>query len=243
MKHNAIFITGTDTNVGKTFVTLLLMKKLQSLGYLVQGIKPVASGCIRNDDGLLVNEDALRLQHTSSHFYSYPMINPIAYQDSIAPHIAAQRASQLLTKQSLIDAIERSLKLDAGLYLIEGCGGWTIPLNLHERYSQVIVAMKLPVMVVIGMRLGCLNHALLTMDHLTQSHTPVLGWVANVIDPTFEALDENIQTLQHCIKSPLLATVPYHSCSNDLEINWNLESIFKNISIAVKDVTNRVDIE
>jgi dethiobiotin synthetase len=204
---------------------MLLIQQFQSLGYSVQGLKPIASGCVMNDAGILVNEDALNLLSISSIKSPYSLINPIALRRAIAPHIAAYEESAPLTKQIVSDAIVSSININADLYLIEGCGGWTIPLNHHERYSDVITALQLPVIVVVGMRLGCLNHALLTVDQLIQSGVTILGWVANVIDPAFEALDENIQTLEQWLPAPRLATIPYQSRGTHHGIKWQLDSV------------------
>src|SRR4029079_18381716 len=146
------FITGTDTDIGKTYVSVLLMKKLISLGWTVQGIKPIASGCNKQKK----NEDALQLQQNSSRFYPYSLVNPILFEQPIAPHIAADHLSQSLSKAQINTAINNAMKLEVDYLFIEGCGGWMIPLNQIEHYCDVIIEMKIPVILIVGMKLGCL---------------------------------------------------------------------------------------
>ncbi len=202
------FITGTDTDIGKTYVAVALLKKLNSLGYKTIGLKPIASGCSKQA-GLLTNNDALLLQQAASIKLSYEIINPIALQDSVAPHIAAKRDNVNLIKNEIIQEISKSFKHPADIYVIEGVGGWNVPLNAQESMADVVTGLNLPVILVVGIKLGCLNHAILTHLAIEQRQIPIVGWMANCIDPNMAEIEENILTLKHWLKSPCLGVLPY----------------------------------
>lgn len=202
-----IFITGTDTNIGKTYVSRLLLEKYNSQGWKTFGIKPIASGCEETASGSLQNSDALTLQQAASIKRPYQQVNPIAFRDPIAPHIAAEKTGVQLTAHRVRKAILASLEPEADINLIEGVGGWSVPLNDHELLSDVISEMNIPVILVIGIKLGCLNHALLTYESILAKGVPFKGWVANCIDPDMLMIEENISTLKKRIKAPCLLKV------------------------------------
>ena len=200
------FITGTDTGVGKTAVTLGLMALLQAQGKTVAAMKPVASGCERGAAGL-VNDDARQLQRQSSVALPYALVNPYAFEPPIAPHIAAARAGVALS----IGTIRSAFDVIAGrtdCVLVEGVGGWLVPLNGAETLADLAVALGLEVILVVGIRLGCLNHALLTAESILSSGCVPAGWVANRLPPDTEAAEENINALKTRLSFPLLGEVP-----------------------------------
>ena len=202
-----IFIAGTDTGVGKTTVSVLLLKQLNSAGFKTFAIKPIASGCVLNTENKLENEDALLLQSAASIHESYERVNPLALKEPIAPHLSAKQMRLYLKKENIMRLILSSIRKDADFNIIEGAGGFCIPLNDNELYSDVVRELQLPTILVVGMRLGCLNHAILTVNNMMASDVNLIGWIANCIDPTMIALDENIDTLKQWIKQPCLGVV------------------------------------
>ena len=204
----AIFITGTDTEIGKTTISRMLLQQWNQQGYRTCAMKPIASGCDYNENNQLVNEDALILQQTASIQLPYETVNPIALPDPIAPYLAAKNIKQALSAKMVKEKINSFLEIPADKHLIEGIGGWAQPLNETELLSDVISELQIPVVLVVGMRLGCLNHAILTYQHIKHCQVPISGWIANCIDPTMLAREENIQFLQQWISEPCLAVVP-----------------------------------
>lgn len=203
----ACFITGTDTGVGKTWVTLGLMVALKQRGFQVAGMKPVASGCERRPEGLR-NRDALLLQEQCARPIPYRVINRYAFEPAIAPSIAAKEAGQEV-KIGLLLRDMRSLLADADFALVEGIGGWSVPLNDRERVSDLVRRMNIPALLVVGLRLGCINHALLTAEAMANDGVPLLGWVGNQVDSNYGKPDETLQTLAREISAPLLGSIPW----------------------------------
>jgi dethiobiotin synthetase len=200
------FITGTDTGIGKTVVTLGLMRWLQDQGLRVAAMKPVASGCERTPLGLR-NADALQLQTQASMPLDYAEVNPYAFEPPIAPHIAAGQAGVRID----LDIIQQGVRQLAGcsdVVCVEGVGGWLVPLNDRETLADLAAGLGLGVVLVVGMRLGCLNHALLTARAIEASGAPLAGWVANGLPPVPDYLEENINTIKSKISAPLLGVVP-----------------------------------
>ena len=201
------FVSGTDTEVGKTFVSAALLHALHHNGLSTVGLKPVAAGCEKLK-GQWKNEDALILQKASSLDLPYEVINPIALPDAIAPHLAAENQGRSLSVGAMVEALHEGLQVESDVVLIEGAGGWYVPLNDTEFFSDFAVALSLPVILVVGMRLGCINHALLTVEAIKQAGLPLVAWVANCIDPNMESVQQNIATLKHAIDAPCLGVVP-----------------------------------
>ena len=216
---NCIFMTGTDTGVGKTTVSAALMRQLNNAGYKTFGIKPLASGGSLNSEGVLVNEDALCLQQSASIKREYSVVNPLIFEDYIAPHLAAKNAGVRLTASSVMEALKQSIQAEADFNIIEGAGGWSVPLNDYELISDVITTLKIPTILVVGVKLGCLNHAILTQESIMQSQVPFLGWIGNRIEADTLAADENIETLKQWLKVPMLGIVPY-GIENHLVNQW-----------------------
>lgn len=201
------FITGTDTDVGKSWVTAGLMAKLQQQGHSVVGMKPVASGCRETPEGLR-NADALLLQRQASHAVDYPLINPYAFRPAIAPHLAAEQAGQRIKIGKITERFIQ-LKGMADGVVVEGVGGWLVPLNDVETVADLALALQLPVILVVGLRLGCINHALLTAEAIRASGCTLAGWVANTVDPQMALPQETVEAIARRINAPLLGTIPH----------------------------------
>lgn len=203
------FITGTDTHVGKTYVSSILLQSWKIQGFSTLALKPIASGCF-NQNRHCLNEDALTLQRHASVAFPIKKINPFAFTDAIAPHIAAQKLGTPLTKQAVLTQIQSLIKQSpAERILIEGAGGWLLPLNDRECYSEVIADLNIPVILVVGMRLGCINHSRLTYQAIKASSVTWAGWIANDVDPHMLAVKENIESLKHWLPEPFLGQVAF----------------------------------
>jgi dethiobiotin synthetase len=202
-----VFITGTDTGCGKTEITLGLMYHLQQTGLMVLGMKPVAAGAEQTPQGLR-NEDARRIQEQSSLALRYEQVNPFVYAPPIAPHLAAAAAGQPIQVGPILDAYDRLSEL-ADLVLVEGVGGWRVPLGPRLALPDLVRAMDLSVILVVGLKLGCLNHALLTQESVRHSGLELRGWIANHIDPEMQVREENIATLCNWLDAPCLGEVPF----------------------------------
>jgi dethiobiotin synthetase len=201
------FITGTDTGVGKTMVTLGLMRCLQDRGRRVVAMKPVASGCQHTAQGLR-NADALLLQRQASLPLAYSQVNPYAFEPAIAPHLAAAEAGRRI-EFSTIRTIYRHLAAQADQVCVEGIGGWLVPLNEAQTVADLAAELGLGIILVVGIRLGCLNHALLTRAAIESTGLQLAGWVANKTSPDCERAAENINALRSRLVAPLLGTVPF----------------------------------
>lgn len=202
------FIAGTDTSVGKTFIACALMKAAQRTGLTTAAIKPVAAGC-ELIDGQLKNDDALLLQQCMSKDLDYDVINPVALELAIAPHIAAQKAGKNITVSRLTGYCRGTLMCAGQFNVVEGAGGWRVPLNNRETMADLVKELRLPVILVVGMRLGCINHTLLTVEAMLRDGLNIAGWIANCIDPNMPALQENIDSIETRLAFPLLAKVDF----------------------------------
>lgn len=202
MRHRAFFITGTDTGVGKTLVSATLLHLARQRGLSTAALKPVAAGCEETAAGLR-NEDALRLQAEVSVPLLYEQINPVALQAAIAPHIAARQERRSVTV-SRLTGFCRGVLGQADFTLVEGAGGWRVPINATETLADLACELRLPVILVVGIRLGCINHALLSAEAINRDGLKLAGWVANQLDPAMPCQAENIATLQHRLGAPCL---------------------------------------
>ncbi len=201
-----LFVTGTDTGVGKTVISLGLMQALQDRGLTVAAMKPVASGCERTADGLR-NDDAVQLQRQASISLAYEQVNPYAFEPAIAPHLAADQAGRTIDIDNIYDIYEE-VASNVDVVVVEGVGGWQVPLNNRETVADLAHGLGLDVCLVVGLRLGCINHALLTAHAINSHGCKLAGWVANTLPPVMDALDDNINTLKQKLSSPLLGVVP-----------------------------------
>lgn len=204
---NGFFVTATDTGAGKTLVASGIIRALRKTGRRVAGMKPIASGCEQTRDGLL-SEDAALLVAASELAAPMDLVNPYRFLRPIAPHIAAAQAGVRLDLKR-IEAAYRELGRVADCVVVEGVGGLGVPLNEQEDVADLVRLLGLPVILVVGMRLGCLNHALLTAEALARRELPFCGWVANHVDPAMDVPDENVQTLESRFGVPLLGRVPF----------------------------------
>lgn len=203
----AFFVTGTDTGVGKTYACAAFLARGRRDGLSTAGLKPVASGCEQTPEGLR-SEDALRLAAESTVSLPYTVVNPWAFEPPIAPHIAAARTGTAIEFAAVAGALAHARKA-ADLVVVEGVGGWLVPLGDRATVADLVVDLDLPVVLVVGLRLGCLNLALLTAESIRARGLPLAGWAASVLDPGMPALEENIRTLMRRIEAPLLGCLPY----------------------------------
>ncbi len=203
------FVTGTDTEVGKTYATCQLLRAAAAAGLAAVGVKPISAGCEWRE-GEWQNEDALALQAASSIALPLSTINPIALEPPIAPHIAAAQAGVTLDFTTLDRGLVPVMAQRPELVLIEGAGGWRLPINANDYLSDWVKRQGLPVIVVVGMRLGCLNHAMLTVEAVQRDGLTLAGWVANDIDPAMPYRAENIATLTERINAPLLTHIRHN---------------------------------
>nr|WP_242521838.1 dethiobiotin synthase [Motiliproteus sp. SC1-56] len=202
------FVAGTDTGVGKTHVTAALLEASARGGYRCAGLKPVAAGAESTAEGLR-NEDALLLQRHASYPLAYEQINPVLLEEAIAPHIAAERAGKRLSAERLVGYCRGVMMQPLDLLLVEGAGGWRVPLNSVETLAELPKRLQLPCILVVGMRLGCINHALLSVEAIRADGVPLAGWIANRVDPGMDCYQENRDTLTRMLGAPPLAELPF----------------------------------
>ncbi len=198
------FVTGTDTEVGKTAVSCALLHAARARGLTTAAVKPVAAGC--DADGH--NEDALALQAAMTLELPYAQVNPVALQPAIAPHIAAAQAGRSLSADRLAGLCRGVMHSGADLVLIEGAGGWRVPLGPRETLADVAIGLGVDVILVVAMRLGCINHALLTAEAIRADGLRLAGWVANQPGAAMACHAENLDTLQRLLPAPLLGELP-----------------------------------
>lgn len=208
LKPNSYFIVGTDTGVGKTFIASRIVQQFANQGYKTVGMKPIASGCEKNAQGEWVNEDVTALTNASNVQAPLDLINPYRFQPSIAPHIAASQAGVEMQIQHILQSFH-TLQKQADIVIVEGAGGFLVPINSQETLADLAVALKLPIILVVGMRLGCINHALLTVEAIKNRGLHLAGWVANQIDPEMPVFDENLDSLKSRILEPLKGVMNY----------------------------------
>ncbi|WMS89176.1 dethiobiotin synthase [Pleionea litopenaei] len=203
------FITGTDTEVGKTFVTTRLIKYLNQHGTVAMGFKPIAAGAEWIDQQWQ-NDDARAIMAVNPVQQEYASINPFCFEQPIAPHLAAERPPSVI---EVVETVNRSLaqQQDIQVALIEGAGGFLVPLNESESFADLIKPLNAKVILVVGMRLGCISHALLTFEAIQSRGLDVVGWVANQIDPMMSCYAENLATLERLLAAPLLGELKHNA--------------------------------
>ncbi len=204
---DGLFITGTDTGVGKTVVARLIVRSLVASGVRVSVMKPVAAGSFRTPEGWR-NEDALGLIAESNVDVPYATVNPYCLAAAVSPHLAAREAGVTIELARIRDSFT-TLRSAADQVIVEGAGGWLAPLNEREFIADLAAALDLPVLLVVGLRLGCLNHALLTVAAIRARRLTLAGWIGNHIDPDFARLAENLATLEQHIGMPPLTTLSH----------------------------------
>lgn len=210
------FITGTDTNIGKTTSIVVLTKFLQNNNKTVLNLKPIATGCTV-DNNILYNSDALLLQEASNLRLDYDEINPFRFLEPVSPHIVNNNPGNIIDIKKLKNYCQETIiKLNPDYCFIEGAGGWLCPLNNKQYLSELAGALDIPVILVVGIKLGCLNHAMLTVQAIQAQHVNLHGWIANCLEPKLEFDSEsNINYLKTNISAPLLGTIDY--CSNNVD--------------------------
>lgn len=205
----AYFITGTDTEIGKTFVTCTLLHSARGQGLRAVGMKPVAAGA-EMINGEFLNEDAARLRAAGSFDPGLDLLNPYCLASPIAPHIAAAEEGVRIEASRILKAFE-ALQTQADVLLVEGVGGFRVPLDDDYDTADLARDLGLPVILVVGMRLGCINHALLTAEAIAARGLHLAGWVANQVDPAMLRFDQNLEALTRRMPAPLLGVVPFQA--------------------------------
>lgn len=221
-----IFVTGTDTEVGKTFVCIQLIKILIDEGLKVSVMKPVASGATYIN-GHLENEDAFALMEAANISSEYHVVNPYVFAPAIAPHLAAQQAGIEIDFLKIKENYE-ILNKHSDVVIVEGAGGWFAPLSMQTTIADLAKALALPVVIVVGLRLGCLNHTLLTVQAIQKAGVAVAGWIANHVEVDFPCAEDNIATLKKFLADiPYLGTVPYQTAAQQNKIDLDVSFISK----------------
>ncbi len=210
------FVTGTDTDVGKTYIASALVRHFVEQGYKTIGMKPFAAGC-ESVNGELRHGDVDALVAASNVQTALSDVNPYAFLPAIAPHIAAEQAGINISLEKIQLAFD-GLKSQADVLVVEGAGGFRVPINQQETMADLAIKLNLPVILVVGIRLGCINHALMTAGSIKAAGLNLVGWVANRMDPNMTVLEENIATLKAMIKAPCIA-----------DVAWNEEPSFSQI--------------
>ena len=207
--HKAYFVTGTDTDVGKTVCSCAILNAAEQAGIAMVGYKPIASGCDRTPQGLR-NSDALLLQQASSVSVTYNEVNPYSFYQPVSPHIAVIEENKVIEFNVLSQGLA-DLKTKSDCVLVEGAGGWRVPINATDYLSSWVKQEQLPVILVIGIKLGCLNHALLTAEAIQADGLTVVGWIANCIEPQTDNYTVMITWLEQHLPGEKMAEIPYLS--------------------------------
>jgi dethiobiotin synthetase len=204
----AFFVTGTDTDVGKTYVACKLIKDYVAQGYKVVGMKPVAAGC-EFVDGKWVNDDVLKIEAASNVKAPRELINPYSFKEAIAPHIAAELAGVEIEIEVIKQAFD-ALTTVADIVIVEGAGGFLVPINDNETMADLAIALNIPIIVTVGMKLGCINHTLMTVEAIKVRQLVLHGWVANQIDQNMQFYNENIATVAKKIHQNSMFECKFH---------------------------------
>ncbi|GAB4392336.1 MAG: dethiobiotin synthase [Gammaproteobacteria bacterium] len=224
-----MFITGTDTEIGKTFVSQQLLSFFKQKGLSTVALKPVSAGCQLTPAGWR-NEDALALQQAATCLLPYEQVNPIALRIPVSPHLAAKAENTNVTAEDLYRLSLPVLHQEVDVIIIEGAGGWFAPINEYQTLADYVKLLRCPVLLVVGMKLGCLNHTLLTVNAIRQQGIKLIGWVANCVTSDMLMLEENIKTLEQKQFAPLLATIPYIiQPSQQPVITWNEKQLLRDL--------------
>ena len=207
MTAKGFFIAGTDTGIGKTCVTVALMEEFKKQGYKVAGMKPIASGADKKN-GSLRNEDAELIQQACSESIDYELINPVVFELPVSPHIAAKQMNQAIDLEK-IEGCYQQLASNNDLVIVEGVGGWRVPISDEQSMADLAKNLGLPVILVVGFRLGCISHAILTADAIKTDGLNLFGWVSNRVEEDYLLPEESLETLRKNIDGPYLADLPF----------------------------------
>lgn len=209
LARQSYFLTGTDTDVGKTFVSCVLLARAASQGHRCFGIKPISAGCVQDAQGEWQSDDANQLKQYASVPLIDELVAPIKLPVAASPHIAAMLNHERLQAARVVGHVRAGLSTKASHIIVEGAGGWRVPINNQECISDVAKQLRLPVILVVGVRLGCLNHALLSVDSILRDGLVLAGWVANQLEPDQPYATEQIDTLKKKINAPCLGEIAY----------------------------------
>ena len=222
-----VYVTGTDTGAGKTVASVALLHALRARGLRASGMKPVASGCAATPDGLR-NEDALALQAASDPVPDYADLNPFALPEPLAPELAARDAGVDIALPAILQAHAR-IAARADVVVVEGVGGWMAPLAAGLMQADLVRALDLPVVLVVGLRLGCLNHAALAARAIAADGVPLAGWIACEVDPAMARRDDNVALLAGRIPAPCLGRLPWGDPPDPVRLTGALalDSLFR----------------
>ncbi|WP_283130922.1 dethiobiotin synthase [Enterovibrio norvegicus] len=201
------FVTGTDTEVGKTVASVAIMQAVAKAGLLVGGYKPIAAGSDETHEGL-TNEDAVCLRAASNLALGYDEVNPCLLHEPCSPHTAAELENKEIMFSVLTDGL-KNIQAKTDFTLVEGAGGWRVPVTYDATLADWVKEEKLPVILVVGIKLGCLNHAYLTAEAIRRDGLEIAGWVANRINPGTEHYSDIVKTLEHHLQVPKLGEIPY----------------------------------
>ncbi|MDX1492406.1 MAG: dethiobiotin synthase [Pseudohongiellaceae bacterium] len=204
----AFFVTGTDTEVGKTLISAAILQKAGARGLKTIGLKPLAAGCEETPEGLR-NEDALTLQAHSSVELPYEVVNPVSLKLAIAPHIAAEQEGRALNLSRLEGLCRGALMQPYDLAIVEGAGGWRVPINQRHTLAHLAQSLGFKVILVVGLRLGCINHALLSAEAIRADGLEIAGWVVNQVQPEMAYSEANISSIEQRIMAPCIGKLPY----------------------------------
>jgi len=204
--NNTYFITGTDTGIGKTFITCGLLSFLKLKNLKVVGLKPISAG-VQIFDKQKLNEDVFLLKKYSNIELDYRDINYYSFDKAVSPHIVSAQENCPINFDLIKDNIKR-IQSKADVVLIEGAGGYEVPIDVERRMSDLITYIDVPVILVVGVRLGCLNHTLLTYEAIKAKHNKIFGWIANIIEEDMLCVDENINYLKENISEPCIGVIP-----------------------------------
>jgi len=210
------FITGTDTDAGKTFVSCSILAAAKAQGLTTAAVKPVAAGVSETSRGLH-NDDVIALAENCSLELALDEINGVCLNEAIAPHIAAARSGIKLDAKTIVEHCRKVIDKKADLTLVEGAGGWRVPLSHQETMADIARLLEVPVILVVGMRLGCLSHALLTAESIQSDGLELAGWIANRIDAQMPVYEENVATLVELMPAPMLAEIPWIAETDPVE--------------------------
>lgn len=206
----ACFLTGTDTEVGKTHIACALLHRARSAGHVAVGLKPVAAGT----DATGANDDVVRIRAASSRQLPDAVVNPYCFAPAIAPHIAAADAGVVIDFARIAATVDTA-RTAADFVVVEGAGGFCVPFGVDRNAADLARQLALPVVLVVGMRLGCINHALLSAEAIAARGLPLAGWVANRLAPGMQRFAENLATLEQLLPAPCLGVVPWGTSPTD----------------------------
>ena len=216
------FITGTDTGIGKTFITCALIELMKSRRKIVGGMKPVAAG-ESIYEGVSVNADVFEINRFSNTTLNSHDINTYSFKEAIAPHIASKINNKPISLKKIKEHYD-SIKKNTDYLFVEGAGGYYVPLSEDIMTSDLISSLNIPIILVVGIRLGCLNHTILTIEAIHKNKQNLFGWIANIIDPDMDNQEDNIRYLKEKISEPCMGVIPYIKKKNPVEavqhINW-----------------------